>query len=241
MKKIFLTVFVGAFLFIACNSNTNKAKQTKIDNISNIAEQMYACSMHPEVTGKKGDICSKCGMALTVPVTNIAAPPESTLSTENKLDTTKPVSVVQQVDFSIKEIVADYLKLKNALTKDNSKGAAEAANSLLVNLASADGSNLSASQKKNLTDITDDAKEHAEHIGSNAGKLEHQREHFEMLSKDIYDLVKAFGGGQVLYKDFCPMYNNNKGAFWVSETKNIQNPYLGKAMPTCGTVKEEIK
>lgn len=24
----------------------------------------YACPMHPEVTGKEGDKCSKCGMAL---------------------------------------------------------------------------------------------------------------------------------------------------------------------------------
>ena len=100
---------------------------------------------------------------------------------------------------------------------------------------------LSASRKKIFIEIADDATEHSEHIGNNAGKLEHQREHFEMLSKDMYDLVKAFGGGQSLYKDFCPMYNNNKGAFWLSETKEIKNPYLGKAMPTCGTMKEEIK
>jgi hypothetical protein len=24
----------------------------------------YACPMHPEITGKKGDTCSQCGMAL---------------------------------------------------------------------------------------------------------------------------------------------------------------------------------
>lgn len=44
-----------------------------------------------------------------------------------------------------------------------------------------------------------------------------------------------------MYKDFCPMYNNGKGAFWLSETKEIKNPYLGKAMPTCGTIQEELK
>ncbi|MDQ6756917.1 MAG: DUF3347 domain-containing protein, partial [Bacteroidota bacterium] len=43
------------------------------------------------------------------------------------------------------------------------------------------------------------------------------------------------------YKDFCPMYNNNKGAIWLSEVKDIKNPYLGKKMPTCGNMKEEIK
>ena len=27
-------------------------------------EMAYACLMHPEVTGKEGDTCSKCGMKL---------------------------------------------------------------------------------------------------------------------------------------------------------------------------------
>jgi hypothetical protein len=37
------------------------------------------------------------------------------------------------------------------------------------------------------------------------------------------------------------MYNNGKGASWLSETKEVKNPYMGKSMPTCGTLKEEIK
>ena len=28
------------------------------------AEHVYACPMHPEITGKEGDKCSKCGMDL---------------------------------------------------------------------------------------------------------------------------------------------------------------------------------
>jgi hypothetical protein len=36
------------------------------------------------------------------------------------------------------------------------------------------------------------------------------------------------------------MYNDKKGAIWLSETKEIKNPYYGKKMLTCGNVKEEI-
>ena len=54
---------------------------------------------------------------------------------------------------------------------------------------------LSAEQMKSYMDIADDLKEHAEHIGANAGKIEHQREHFVMLSNDIADLIKTFGNG----------------------------------------------
>ena len=105
---------------------------------------------------------------------------------------------------------------------------------------SINANSLTASQKKEYLDIADDAKEHAEHIGDNAGKIDHQREHFVTLSKDMDDLIQLFGTNQKLYLDFCPMADNNKGAVWISETKEIKNPYLGAKMPTCGSVKKEF-
>jgi hypothetical protein len=36
------------------------------------------------------------------------------------------------------------------------------------------------------------------------------------------------------------MYSDGKGGNWISETKHIRNPYLGKDMLTCGVVKEEL-
>ena len=142
---------------------------------------------------------------------------------------------------SIKEIVNNYLQLKNAFTQDNTAGAATAGKALEATFKNFNKSTLTAAQKKTFEDVEDDAREHAEHIGKNGGNIAHQREHFELLSKDMYDLVKAFGSGQVLYKDFDSMYNNGKGAFWLSETKDIKNPYMGKAMLTSGSIKEEIK
>jgi hypothetical protein len=142
---------------------------------------------------------------------------------------------------AVKEMVGNYLQLKNALTKDNSNDAATAGKTLSDGFAKLDQSVLTPTQKKSYTDIADDAKEMAEHIGISAGKLPHQREHFDMLSKDMLDLVKLFGAGQPLFVDHCPMYNNNKGADWLSEAKDIKNPYLGTKMSTCGAVKEELK
>ena len=142
---------------------------------------------------------------------------------------------------SIKEIVSSYLQMKNAFTEDNSTGAATAGKKLEAAFKSFDKSALTSTQNKTYEDIEADAREHAEHIGANGGNIAHQREHFDLLSKDIYDLVKAFGGGQVLYKDFDSMFNKGKGAFWLSETKEIRNPYMGKAMLTSGSIIEEIK
>jgi hypothetical protein len=142
---------------------------------------------------------------------------------------------------SVKDIVEHYLHIKNALTKDDGKDAANGGKALADAFAKFDQASLTSDQKKTYADIVGDAKEHAEHISMNADKVAHQREHFESLSKDIYDLVKMIPAKETLYKDYCPMYNNGKGATWISETKDIKNPYLGSKMPTCGQVKEEIK
>ncbi len=141
----------------------------------------------------------------------------------------------------VNDVIASYLQLKNALANDNSKDAAAAGTEVQKAIEKADPTSFSADQKKVFADVKDDAIEHAEHIAANANNIEHQREHFETLSKDLYDMVKVFGAGQTLYQTHCPMYNNNKGANWLSETKEIKNPYLGVKMSTCGNVKEELK
>ena len=168
----------------------------------------------------------------------------SIVAAKSQNDNSIPAALSAGIDqnaVSIKEIVVTYLQLKNAFAEDNSKEAATLGNTLMSAFKNFNRTALTTAQKQTFEDIEDDAKEHAEHIGKNEGNIAHQREHFELLSKDIYDLVKAFGAGQVLYKDFCPMYNDGKGAFWLSETKEIKNPYFGKSMLTCGTIKEEIK
>lgn len=143
---------------------------------------------------------------------------------------------------SIKEIIGHYLHVKNALASDNASEAASGAKAIGKAMSGLDKSLLSADQKKLYDGIEEDLKEHAEHIGKNGDNIKHQREHFLMMSNDVYDLVKAFGGGQILYHDHCPMYNEDKGgAMWLSETKEVKNPYFGSEMPKCGSVEEIIK
>lgn len=166
-------------------------------------------------------------------------------SKETKATTTDSTQMEAQADLNsnnpVNDVVSSYLQLKNALANDNSKDAATAGTEVQKAIEKADPTSFSADQKKVFADVKDDAIEHAEHIAANANNIEHQREHFETLSKDLYDMVKVFGAGQTLYQTHCPMYNNNKGANWLSETKEIKNPYLGVKMSTCGNVKEELK
>ncbi len=142
---------------------------------------------------------------------------------------------------SLKTIVDHYLHIKNALVNNDGSGAASGGKAMDEAIAKVDKSLFAAEQKKVYDDIAEDLKEHAEHIGANGDKIEHQREHFSMMSTDVYDLVKAFGGGQTLYHDHCPMANENKGAMWLSEMKEVKNPYFGGKMNECVKVMEVIK
>lgn len=166
---------------------------------------------------------------------------EANKTTGTATTTTTASNNASTKNASVDEAVNAYLQLKNALTTDNGNDAATAGKQLHEEVLKLDNASFTADQKKVYDDVKDDIKEHAEHISTNAGKIAHQREHFDMLSKDMIDLVKVVKPSQSLYKDHCPMYNDNKGADWLSEVNDIKNPYYGKKMLECGEVKEEIK
>lgn len=140
----------------------------------------------------------------------------------------------------ISPIIASYLQLKNALVADNSQDAAKAGTTIIAAFDGFDASVLSEEQQKEYHDIVENAREQAEHIIANADKMHHQRVHFETISKDFTDLIAIIGTDRPLYQDFCPMYNNNKGGYWISEIKDIKNPFFGSEMMTCGILKKEI-
>lgn len=137
-------------------------------------------------------------------------------------------------------VLDNYLTMKDALVADNSAQAATSGKAMVKAFASFDKSSLDAKQQSSYDEIVEDAREHAEHIGENSGKIDHQREHFDLLSKDMMDLVSVVGSDRTLYMDHCPMYNDNKGADWLSVSKEIKNPYYGGKMLKCGSMKNEI-
>jgi len=141
---------------------------------------------------------------------------------------------------SFKAIVDHYLHVKNALVNDDSKQASNGAEALAEALGDLDKSLLSSEQKNAFDPMVISLTEHAEHIEKNADNIKHQRSHFEEMSMNMYALVKAFGAGRTIYHVHCPMAHDNQGAMWISEAKEVKNPYFGSEMPTCGNVVEVI-
>lgn len=206
-----------AIISLSCNQSSNKSNDQQANDSTTISETQ--------------DLSS--------------ATQNDTDSTMALIDATAKKTEQQEVkevsqNFSIAPIVKDYLVLKNALVADNDRAAANAGKQLFANLNKVDLKTIPANKHKEFMDIFENAKENAEHIGDNAGKIDHQREHLASLSKDVSDLIALFGTTQKLYQDYCPMYNDGKGAVWISEAKAIKNPYYGNQMLTCGSVKKEF-
>lgn len=151
-------------------------------------------------------------------------------SSQAKTDTPKNAATAPIIDA--------YIQIKNALVADDEENAAKGGTQLLEAFSNFDMSQLSEEQHKTYMNIMADAKTQAEYISKSPLKL--QREHFVSLSNNMDDLVMLLGTDKTLYQDFCPMADNGKGASWLSETKEIKNPFYGSNMLTCGSVKKQI-
>jgi len=162
--------------------------------------------------------------------------PDKTSDQINTSDT----SSIQNHD-PLEKVLSAYLDLKNALANDDGKTARASAQILLAEIDNVPMAELNSEQHPSWMKYMKKLSYDTEHI-SETDEAEHQREHFVTLSKNMYELEKAFNTSETkLYYQFCPMANDGQGAYWVSEKEEISNPYMGKKMPTCGSTKETIK
>lgn len=147
-------------------------------------------------------------------------------------------AVVKNSDTTATPMVNAYLEIKNGLVADNNEATAKAANELVTAFSKFDRAKLTGTTHHEYMSIMENAKNHAGHISKS--DIEHQRKHFEGLSTVMNELVALLGTEKTLYQDFCPMANNNQGAYWLSESKEIRNPYFGSSMLKCGSIKKQI-
>ena len=142
------------------------------------------------------------------------------------------------VQAQIHNVLHSYYALKDALASDNAKGASNAATQFVAALTSVDAGKMSAQQRDLFTPLAENLRGDAEQILSSSN-IDQIREHFASLSDNMLTLVTSFkaNSGEVVYSDYCPMQK----ATWLSNQQPIKNPYLGRAMSTCGSIKQTIK
>ncbi len=127
-----------------------------------------------------------------------------------------------------------YYSVKDALVATDAAKAKTGATSLVAALGKVDVAKLSDNDKKALAT----AKIKAATI-SKSTDVDAQREAFESLSTSMITLAKSTKPAKT-YVQFCPMAAEGKGASWLSDKREVRNPYYGDKMLKCGSVKEEI-
>jgi len=152
----------------------------------------------------------------------------------NKINTVEAKSMKLPIAFqnTIKAKIKQYLKLKEAFVDSDNVKVSVAAKELLNSLSDLDATELEIIERSHFSKI----KQRLQGI-IEAETLIQKREEFVVLNENMVALVSAIQNlNPTLYVQRCPMANDTKGAVWLSESQEIENPYYGEAMATCGSV-----
>jgi membrane fusion protein, copper/silver efflux system len=147
------------------------------------------------------------------------------------------------MDFTMEltSVFDQYIALKNAFVQSDVTLVKEAAQKVQQALAKVDQRVLSGDALAQWTDLSGKMDTRIKHIIS-SGDLEDQRLAFSGFTDAFYRLLKSYElMGKTVYYQYCPMANKMKGAYWLSESKVIRNPYFGIKMMDCGETREILK
>ena len=142
--------------------------------------------------------------------------------------------------YTYKAIVAKYMEMSEALIEAQPMEVSKSAMEMMLLLKKANVKSLNATQI-NFWDEQMDAMALFLKKIAESKDIKVQRNEFYPLSQNLYDLYVQIGLQNVpVYKQYCPMAFKNKGAFWLSNSEEVLNPYFGSEMLHCGEIKEKI-
>lgn len=127
----------------------------------------------------------------------------------------------------VDSLIPGYISLQEALAQDN-LDAAKAAASELLN---------TAEHGPKFSEFTVPASRLAK-----ASDLKTARAQFLEVSMEMQDLIDHVGTSNKvsLYEAHCPMAFGGKGASWLQDSQQVNNPYYGSMMLRCGSIKSQV-
>ena len=131
-----------------------------------------------------------------------------------------------------------YLPLKNALVESDVAAAQQAVPGLKEALGQMPAAQLDGEAAERWAVLSHELSGALTHIGQH-DDLGQVREGFQTFSHQLILAERMYGPlpGQ-RYVQFCPMADDDRGAFWLSHEEPIRNPYFGDKMLTCGWVEQ---
>ncbi|MFV5688670.1 DUF3347 domain-containing protein [Flavobacterium sp. ZT3R25] len=146
----------------------------------------------------------------------------------------------QKTNNQLKPVFDNYFLLKDAIVKTDTKAASSIAKNLLASLNGVKMDELAMDAHLVWMKVMKDLMAGAKNV-SEKQDIKKQRTLFMSLSKNMHDLIKVAKYETPVFYQFCPMFNDGKGANWLSKGDTIKNPYYGSQMLSCGKTVETIK
>lgn len=146
-----------------------------------------------------------------------------------------PLAAADQLD----GILTAYLNVKDSFVKSDTVDVNHSISDLILAVSKVDTTKLSTKIQTKWRDTRAMLIRTATTLKA-VPDLEDKREAFEDLSKIMYEVVNTYGAKTVVYKQYCPMALEDKGAYWLSVNKEIKNPYFGNKMLECGEVQQVL-
>jgi Cu(I)/Ag(I) efflux system membrane fusion protein len=153
----------------------------------------------------------------------------------------EPIDVPDEFRLALDTIYDCYLSLQTALADDRLDEARQALDALRPSVVDADTRMLPQRTLRAWEDAVAGIQAALDGDPKTA-EMEGLRKRFEPISATLLGLVDAFGHTReaALYRAFCPMAFNNRGAAWLQAEKKIANPYFGHQMLRCGEIQREF-
>ncbi len=194
-----------------------------------------------QLQGKKSMMNKEGGKVMTGHEGHLGMQETASSGDSNHSEMNERIKVSEDFQNQLKTVFNHYLGIKDALVKDDSKKVADDAKELLDKLNLIDMKLLKNNNAHNhWMKLEKELKSSTKSI-SEASNIKEQRNHFKHLSSHLGSAIQLFGVNEKVYNQFCPMADNNKGAYWLSKEEKVLNPYFGDAMLTCGEVKLVIE
>jgi Cu(I)/Ag(I) efflux system membrane fusion protein len=165
--------------------------------------------------------------------------------TEMNMSETTPVVESVQVDpkftAQLTSVFEDYIKMKNAFVATDAQEVSKDAQTVAKSLQEVNMELLKGDTHMAWMDQLKILNSSIKNIAASSD-IEEQREAFSNFNNAFYKSLKMFGlKDETAYYQFCPMAFDDLGAYWISETEEIRNPYFGDMMLSCGETKETLK
>ena len=193
-----------------------------------------------QLQGKKSMMNKDGGKVMTGHEGHLGMENNASNKENDHTNMTERLEVPKSFQKQLNSVYDGYINLKNALVEDNTNKVSQDANTLLDNLSQVDMKLVKDKTHNHWMSLAKEIKSSATSI-SKTTDLKQQRSHFKHLSSHLINAVQLFGVNEKVYVEFCPMADNNNGAYWLSKEEKVINPYFGEAMLTCGEVKQVIE